>query len=78
MRFGFTDAARAIQDAAMDGRRDDAVAAVPDELIDAVALVGPREAVRDRLAAFEEAGVTTLLAHTSDVETMRALAEAAA
>ncbi len=77
MRFGFADAARAIQDAAMDGRRDDAIAAVPDELIDAVALVGPRDAVRDRLAAFAEAGVTTLLAHTSDVETMRALTEAA-
>ncbi len=77
-RFGFAEAATAIQDAAMDGRRDDAIAAVPDELIDAVALVGPRDAVRDRLAAFADAGVTTLLAHTSDVETMRALAEAAA
>ena len=76
-RFGFADAARAIQDAALDGRRDDAAAAVPDALIDAVALVGPREAIRDRLAAFAEAGVTTLLAHTNDLDTIRALAEAA-
>jgi F420-dependent oxidoreductase-like protein len=77
-RFGFADAAHAIQDAALDGRRDDAAAAVPDALIDAVALVGSREAVRDRLAAFAEAGATTLLAHTSDLDTIRAFAEAAA
>ncbi|MDP9184967.1 MAG: LLM class flavin-dependent oxidoreductase, partial [Actinomycetota bacterium] len=77
VRFGFGDAAHAIQDAALEGRRDDAIAAVPDALIDAVALVGPREAVRDRLAAFADAGVTTLLAHTNDATTIRALAEAA-
>jgi len=77
VRFGFADAAAAIQEAALDGRRDDATAAVPDELIDAVALVGPPGAIRDRLGAFEAAGVTTLLAHTSDVGTIRALAEVA-
>jgi F420-dependent oxidoreductase-like protein len=77
VRFGFGDAAHAIQDAALAGRRDDAIAAVPDALIDAVALVGPREAVRDRLGAFADAGATTLLAHTNDATTIRALAEAA-
>jgi len=76
-RFGFADAAAAIQEAALDGRRDDATAAVPDELIDSVALVGPPGAIRDRLGAFEAAGVTTLLAHTSDLGTIRALAEVA-
>ena len=76
-RFGFEDAARAIQDAALEGRRDDATAAVPDALVDAVALVGPPEAVRDRLAAYADAGVTTLLAHTKDPEQIRALAEIA-
>jgi alkanesulfonate monooxygenase SsuD/methylene tetrahydromethanopterin reductase-like flavin-dependent oxidoreductase (luciferase family) len=75
VRFGFGDAARAIQEAALDGRRDDATAAVPDELVDAVALVGPADAVRDRLAAYEDAGVTTLLAHTNDPDQIRALAE---
>jgi F420-dependent oxidoreductase-like protein len=76
-RFGFGDAAGAIQDAALDGRRDDATAAVPDELIDAVALVGPPQMIRDRLDAFEAAGVTSLLAHTSDIVAIRRLAEIA-
>jgi len=75
VRFGFGDAARAIQEAALDGKRDDATAAVPDALVDAVALVGPAGAVRDRLAAYEDAGVTTLLAHTNDPDQIRALAE---
>jgi F420-dependent oxidoreductase-like protein len=77
VRFGFGDAARAIQDAALGGRRGDAVAAVPDALIDAVALIGPPQAVRERLGAFADAGVTTLLARVDDVRTVRALAEAA-
>jgi alkanesulfonate monooxygenase SsuD/methylene tetrahydromethanopterin reductase-like flavin-dependent oxidoreductase (luciferase family) len=78
VRFGFPDAAGAIQDAALDGRREDAIAAVPDALIDAVALVGPRDAIRDRLDAFADAGVTTLLAHTNDAATIRAFAEVVA
>ena len=76
-RFGFEAEAQEIQDAALDGRMTDAVAAVPDALIDAVALVGPVERVRDRLAAYAEAGATTLLAMTKDAATIRSLAQAA-
>jgi F420-dependent oxidoreductase-like protein len=76
-RFGFEAEAQAIQDAALDGRMTDAVGAVPDALVDAVALVGPVERVRDRLAAYAEAGATTLLAMTKDAATIRLLARAA-
>jgi len=77
VRFGFDAEARAIQDAALDGRMTDAVGAVPDALVDAVALVGPVERVRDRLAAYAEAGATTVLAMTKDAATIRSLAQAA-
>jgi alkanesulfonate monooxygenase SsuD/methylene tetrahydromethanopterin reductase-like flavin-dependent oxidoreductase (luciferase family) len=59
-RYGFEDAAREVQDLYLEGRRDEAAAALPAELIDLVALVGPRDRVRDRLRAFRDAGVGTL------------------
>ena len=56
-RYGFEDAARTVQDLYLEGRKDEAAAALPAELIDAVSLVGPRDVVRDRLAVFRDAGV---------------------
>jgi F420-dependent oxidoreductase-like protein len=60
-RYGFEDAARRVQDLYLDGRKDEAAAALPAELIDAVSLVGPRDVVRERLAVFRDAGVGTLM-----------------
>jgi F420-dependent oxidoreductase-like protein len=60
-RYGFEDAAREIQDLYLDGKKAEAGAAIPDELIDLVSLCGPREVVRDRIAAFRDAGVGTLM-----------------
>jgi F420-dependent oxidoreductase-like protein len=60
-RYGFEDAARKVQDLYLDGKKDEAAAALPDELIDMVSLCGPADRVRDRVAAFREAGVGTLL-----------------
>ena len=60
-RYGFEDAAREIQDLYLEGKKDEAAAAVPAELIDTVTLVGPRDKVRDRLAVYRDAGVGTLL-----------------
>jgi alkanesulfonate monooxygenase SsuD/methylene tetrahydromethanopterin reductase-like flavin-dependent oxidoreductase (luciferase family) len=60
-RYGFEDAAREIQDLYLDGRKDEAAAAVPAELIDTVTLVGPRDKVRDRLEVYRTAGVGTLI-----------------
>jgi F420-dependent oxidoreductase-like protein len=59
-RYGFEDEARTVQDLYLEGRRDEAMAALPDELIDLVSLCGPADRVRDRLEVFREAGVGTL------------------
>ena len=59
-RYGFEDAAREVQDLYLEGKKDDAAAALPDELIDAVSLAGPPDVVRDRLAVYRDAGVGTL------------------
>jgi F420-dependent oxidoreductase-like protein len=59
-RYGFEDAAREVQDHYLAGRRDEAMAALPDELIDLVALCGPADRVRERLRIYREAGVGTL------------------
>jgi F420-dependent oxidoreductase-like protein len=60
-RYGFEDAAREIQELYLDGKKDEAAAAVPASLIDTITLVGPREKVRDRLAVYSEAGVGSLI-----------------
>lgn len=75
-RYGFEAEVAAIQEAALDGRLSDATAAVPDALVDAVALVGPPAAIRDRLQAYAEAGATSVLAMTKDPATIRAFADA--
>ncbi len=77
-RYGYEAEAREVQDLYLDGHHREAGAAVPDSLIDEVALVGPAERIRDRLAAWRESGVTTLIAQMPDLPTLRALAEAAA
>jgi F420-dependent oxidoreductase-like protein len=61
-RYGFEDAAREIQDLYLDGKKDEAAAAIPAELIDTVTLVGPRERVRERLSVYRDAGVGTFIA----------------
>ena len=60
-RYGFSDAARQVQDLYLEGKRDEAMAALPDELIDTVSLCGPPDVVRERLAVFRDAGVGTLM-----------------
>ncbi|MCB1692267.1 MAG: LLM class F420-dependent oxidoreductase [Pseudomonadales bacterium] len=54
--LGFEDAAVKIQDLYLAGRKDEAMAAVPDELVDAVHLVGPKERIVERLKAWKAAG----------------------
>jgi F420-dependent oxidoreductase-like protein len=59
-RYGFADAAREVQELYLEGRKEEAAAAIPAELIDTVTLAGPRDWIRDRLAVYREAGVGTL------------------
>jgi F420-dependent oxidoreductase-like protein len=74
--YGFDEAAERVQDLFLEGKQRDAAAAVPDELVDELALVGPKERIADRLAAWRESGATTMLVSTRDVATLRAVAEA--
>jgi F420-dependent oxidoreductase-like protein len=60
-RYGFEQAAARVQDLYLEGKRDEAAAALPDELIDMVSLCGPPDVVADRLAAYRDAGVGTLI-----------------
>jgi F420-dependent oxidoreductase-like protein len=59
-RYGFEAEAVKIQDLYLDGKKDEAAAAVPDGLLEAATMCGPEGYVRDRIAAFKEAGVTSL------------------
>ncbi|QBI53743.1 LLM class F420-dependent oxidoreductase [Streptomonospora litoralis] len=59
-RYGFEEAAERIQDLYLDGKKDEAAAAVPDEMVELTNLVGPESYVRERVAAFRAAGVTHL------------------
>jgi F420-dependent oxidoreductase-like protein len=82
-RYGFEEQAKAIQDFYLEGKREEAMAAIPDTLIDTVSLCGPRDVVRERLAVYREAGVGTLgitpIAFSKDdrLEQLRLLAEIA-
>lgn len=74
-RYGFSAAAATIQELYLSGHVPEAIAAVPDELVDSVALVGPAARIRDELEAWRDAGVTTLICATTDVDTVRTLAD---
>ena len=76
-RYGYEQAAAEVQDAYLAGRHRDAAAAVPDTLVDEVALVGPAARIRDRLAAWRDSQVSLLLAGTRQPEALEVLAEAA-
>ena len=59
-RYGFEAEAVKIQDLYLDGKKDEAAAAVPDGLLEAATICGPEGYVRDRIAAYKAAGVTSL------------------
>jgi F420-dependent oxidoreductase-like protein len=59
-RYGFEQEAKEVQDLYLDGKKDEAAARLSKELIDTVALVGPRDRVRERMRVYREAGVETL------------------
>jgi F420-dependent oxidoreductase-like protein len=74
-RYGYEVEAAAIRELYLGGKQRDAAAAVPDALVDELCLVGPRERIADRLGAWRESGVTTLLVQTRERETLRTMAE---
>jgi F420-dependent oxidoreductase-like protein len=80
-RLGFADAAVAIQDAYLAGRKQEAAVAVPDALVDQIALVGPPDRIRGRLqdwkAVAKEGKVGTLVLTGATQQALRIVAEAA-
>jgi F420-dependent oxidoreductase-like protein len=60
-RYGYEEAAQTVQDLYLEGRKDEAAASLPGELIDTVCLVGTRDRVRERLSVYRESGVGTLM-----------------
>ena len=76
-RLGYEKEAAEIQDLYLAGKKAEAMAKVPDALVDSIALVGPKERIRDRLEAWKASPVRTLLVGAGQPEALRTLAELA-
>ena len=74
-RLGYEEVAVKIQDLYLAGKKAEALAAVPDRLVDETALVGPKERIRDRIQAWKASKVPTMLIGTGQPEAIRLLAE---
>ena len=74
-RLGFGAEAERIQELFLSGQRDQAIAAVPDQLCDEIALLGPKARIRERLQAWRDSPVTMLTVGSADPETLRFMAE---
>jgi len=73
-RMGFADEAQQIQDLFMEGKKDEAIAAVPDQFADEISLCGPKDRIKEKLKDWEESAVTTLLVN-GDEALLREMAE---
>jgi F420-dependent oxidoreductase-like protein len=74
-RLGWESAAKEIQDLYLDGKRKEAIAAVPDDLVDALTLIGPKERIADRVAAWKQSKATCLLLTGANKEALEFMAE---
>lgn len=74
-RMGFEAACQNVQDLYLAGRKDEAAAAIPDALADEISLVGPKERIRERLDAWRETPVTSLLVAARNEEELNTAAE---
>lgn len=74
-RYGYGEVADKIQDLYLSGKKMEAVQSVPDSLVDELCLVGPKERIADRMDAWRDAGVTTMILATTDINTLRVMAE---
>jgi alkanesulfonate monooxygenase SsuD/methylene tetrahydromethanopterin reductase-like flavin-dependent oxidoreductase (luciferase family) len=74
-RIGYEAEAIHIQSLFLDGKRKEAIAAVPDSLVDALHLVGSADRIRDRFQAWKASKVGTLIVGTQQIEAVRLMAE---
>ncbi|HEU5194939.1 MAG TPA: LLM class F420-dependent oxidoreductase [Methylomirabilota bacterium] len=75
-RYGYEDAAKRIQDLYLGGKKDEAAATVPDDLVDEVALCGPPARIREQLGEWKRSGATTIMV-SGDTTAIRTMAEVA-
>jgi alkanesulfonate monooxygenase SsuD/methylene tetrahydromethanopterin reductase-like flavin-dependent oxidoreductase (luciferase family) len=74
-RMGFEAEAQQIQDLFLAGKKDEAVMAVPSAFADEISLVGPVDRIRERLSAWEDTPVTSLLVSPRSVSELQTMAE---
>ena len=74
-RYGYEEAAAKIQELYLSGMKGEAAMTVPDELVDEIALVGPKERIAERLEAWREAGISTLVIQARQQEALGVMAE---
>jgi F420-dependent oxidoreductase-like protein len=77
VRRGFGDAAKRIQELYLEHRKDEAIAAVPDEWVDMKSLVGPASRIRERFRAWEDCGADTISVRSRQPEAIEVMAQAA-
>jgi alkanesulfonate monooxygenase SsuD/methylene tetrahydromethanopterin reductase-like flavin-dependent oxidoreductase (luciferase family) len=75
VRMGYEKEADEIQRLFFEGKREEAIAAVPQDAVADISLVGPAAKIRDELPRWEEAGVTTLVVGARSLDEMRQIAE---
>jgi hypothetical protein len=75
-RMGYEKEVQEVQDLFFEGKRDAAIAAVPDSLVTDISLIGPVEKIRDNVAAWEDAGVTMLVVGARSIDELRTTASA--
>jgi len=74
-RMGYEAAAKEIQDLYLDGKKGEAAAAVPDTMVDEIALVGPKERIAERIDEWKESPVTTMIVAAQQPEALQLMAE---
>ena len=74
-KYGYEEAADKVQDLYLAGRKKEAEDVIPDEFCDELALIGPKERIRERLKVWEDAGVSTLLVQSRQQEALEFMAE---
>jgi len=74
-RYGYEAAAKEIQDLYLDGKKDEAAAKVPDEMVDEVALCGPKERIAELLEPWKTSSITTMIVAAAQREALDVMAE---
>ncbi|MCZ6647090.1 MAG: LLM class F420-dependent oxidoreductase [SAR324 cluster bacterium] len=74
-RYGYEEVADTLQELYLSGRRDEAIAAVPDALVDEVALCGPKERIAERLSLWKATPISAINISGATIETVRTMAE---